>query len=176
MTGGRQTQFPIYPYDGTLFDPDPILDEAALKIDDALLCRLLKRLSRDAIHRPIDYSQINPRILGNIYEQFLGYVIEIKEGRLDPQAGRDTRRKQGSFYTPESVTRYLVEQSVATGIGVAAGSEALGTAVPRSGLRQRAFSGGIRQPRGAALRGNRRQPFLSRLETLRHRALRFRRR
>ena len=62
--------------------------------------------------RAIDYSQINPRILGNIYEQFLGYVIEIKEGRLDPQAGRDTRRKQGSFYTPESVTKYLVEQSV----------------------------------------------------------------
>ena len=72
----------------------------------------MKRLSRDAIHRPIDYSQINPRILGNIYEQFLGYVIEIKQGRLDPQAGRDTRRKQGSFYTPESVTKYLVEQSV----------------------------------------------------------------
>jgi type I restriction-modification system DNA methylase subunit len=112
LDGRTSTQFPIYPYDGTLFDPDPILDEAALKIDDALLCRLLKRLSRDAIHRPIDYSQINPRILGNIYEQFLGYVIEIKQGRLDPQAGRDTRRKQGSFYTPESVTKYLVEQSV----------------------------------------------------------------
>ena len=112
LDGREKTQFDIYPYDGALFDPDPILDEPALKIDDALLCGLLKRLSRDSIRRPIDYSQINPRILGNIYEQFLGYVIEIKEGRLDPQAGRDTRRKQGSFYTPESVTKYLVEQSV----------------------------------------------------------------
>jgi hypothetical protein len=62
--------------------------------------------------QPIDYSQINPRALGNIYEQFLGYVIEIKEGRLDPQASRDTRRRQGSFYTPESVTRHLVEHCV----------------------------------------------------------------
>ena len=112
LDGRTTTQFPIYPYDGTLFDPDPVLDQPALKIDDALLGRLLKRLSRDAIHRPIDYSQINPRILGNIYEQFLGYVIEIKEGRLDPQAGRDTRRKQGSFYTPESVTQYLVQESI----------------------------------------------------------------
>ena len=62
--------------------------------------------------RAIDYSQINPRILGNIYERFLGYVIEIKERRLDPQAGRDTRRKEGTFYTPQSVTKFLVEHAV----------------------------------------------------------------
>lgn len=113
LDGRAKTQFDIYPYDGALFDPDPILDESTLKIGDALFCGLLKRLSRDSIGRTIDYSQINPRILGNIYEQFLGYVIEIKQGRLDPQAGRDTRRKQGSFYTPESVTKFLVEESVA---------------------------------------------------------------
>jgi type I restriction-modification system DNA methylase subunit len=112
LDGRAQTRFDVYPYDGELFDPDPVLDAPALKIDDKLFCGLLKQLSRDGFGRTIDYSQINPRVLGNIYEQFLGYVIEIKEGRLDPQAGRDTRRKQGSFYTPESVTRYIVEESV----------------------------------------------------------------
>ena len=136
LDGRQKPSFDIYPYDGALFDPDPILDDPAVRIDDALFGGILKRLSRDPIAqaergaggrkraralkrlsddpigRSIDYSQINPRILGNIYEQFLGYIIEIKEGRLDPQAGRDTRRRQGSFYTPESVTRYLVEESV----------------------------------------------------------------
>ncbi len=112
LDGRAKTQFDIYPYDGALFDPDPILDDPSLRIDDALFCRLLKDLSRESMGRTIDYSQINPRILGNIYEQFLGYVIEIKQGRTDPQAGRDTRRKQGSFYTPEPVTKYLVEETV----------------------------------------------------------------
>ena len=42
-----------------------------------------------------------PAMLGNIYEQFLGYVIEIKERRLDPKAGRDTPpTRKGRFYTP----------------------------------------------------------------------------
>ena len=135
----------------------------------------LKRLSREAMGRPIDYSQINPRILGNIYEQFLGYVIEIKERRLDPQAGRDTRRKQGSFYTPESVTKFLVEQSVEQALAAAARPQAVGTSLSRSGVRQRAFPGRVRQLRGAALRGDRRQPLLPAMETLRYRALRVRR-
>ena len=46
--------------------------------------------------RTIDYSQINPRILGNIYEQFLGYVIEIKEGRARSpgQPGHAAKRRK----------------------------------------------------------------------------------
>jgi len=112
LDGRKANDFDIYPYDGALFDPDPILDNPALSIDDKLVKAILLRLSREAMGRHIDYSQINPRILGNIYEQFLGYVIEINEGRLDPQAERDTRRREGSFYTPESVTKFLVEHCV----------------------------------------------------------------
>lgn len=112
LDGRESCQFDIYPYDGALFDPDPVLDDPGLQIDDGLLATLLRELSEEALGRPLDYSQINPRILGNIYEQFLGYVIEIKAGRIDPQASRDTRRREGSFYTPESVTRFLVEHCV----------------------------------------------------------------
>ena len=111
LDGRSENQFSIYPYDGALFDADPVLDDPQLRIDDGLFRNVLLKLSREAA-RPIDYSQINPRILGNIYERFLGYVIEIKERRLDPQVGRDTRRKEGTFYTPQSVTKFLVEQAV----------------------------------------------------------------
>ncbi len=111
--GGRsENPFGIYPYGGALFDADPLLDDPQLRIDDSLLRDVLLTLSQDAMGRPIDYAQINPRILGNIHERFLGYVIEIKERRLDAQVGRDTRRKEGTFYTPQSVTRFLVEHAV----------------------------------------------------------------
>ncbi|MGA2619679.1 MAG: TaqI-like C-terminal specificity domain-containing protein [Thermoguttaceae bacterium] len=112
LDGRSENQFNIYPYDGALFDPDPVLDDPQLRIDDRLFQGILVKLSREAMGRPIDYSQINPRILGNVYERFLGYVIEIKERRLDPQVGRDTRRKEGTFYTPQSVTKFLVEHAV----------------------------------------------------------------
>jgi hypothetical protein len=112
LDGRDSNAFGIYPYDGALFDPDPVLDAPQLSVEDDLLKGIVKKLSRDGLGRKIDYSQINPRILGNIYEKFLGYVIEIQEGRLDPQADRDTRRKEGSFYTPEPVTKFLVEDSV----------------------------------------------------------------
>ena len=112
LDGRAENQFGIFPYDGALFDPDPVLDDPELRIDDGVFRDVLVKLSKDGTGRPIDYSQINPRILGNIYERFLGYVIEIKERRLDPQVGRDTRRKEGTFYTPQSVTRFLVEHAV----------------------------------------------------------------
>ncbi|MGD0898504.1 MAG: N-6 DNA methylase [Thermoguttaceae bacterium] len=112
LDGRKENQFSIYPYDGALFDRDAILDDPRLRIDDRLFKDILRKLSREAMGRPIDYSQINPRILGNIYERFLGYVIEIKERRLDPQVSRDTRRREGTFYTPQSVTKFLVEHAV----------------------------------------------------------------
>jgi len=112
LDGREGNQFQIYPYDGALFDPDPILDRRDLQIGDELFKHTLLKLSREPLGRSIDYSQINPRILGNIYEKFLGYVIEVKEGRVDPQVQRETRRREGSFYTPESVTKYLVEHCV----------------------------------------------------------------
>ena len=95
-------------------------DDPQRQFDDGVSGDVLLKLSREAISRAIDYSQINPRILGNIYERFLGYVIEIKERRLDPQAGRDTRRKEGTFYTPQSVTKFLVEHARRPGPGAAA--------------------------------------------------------
>ncbi len=112
LDGRSSNQFNVYPYDGALFDADPVLDDPQLRIDNVLLKDVLLKLSREAMGRPIDYSQINPRILGNIYERFLGYVIEIKERRINPQASRDTRRKEGTFYTPQSVTKFLVEHAV----------------------------------------------------------------
>ena len=136
LDGRSGTRSGVYLLHGDLFDPDPVLDDPQLRIDDGLFKDVLLKLSREtmplpdagqrrrgrkhvlqkmsqvAIGRPIDYSQINPRILGNIYERFLGYVIEIKERRLDPQVGRDTRRKEGTFYTPQSVTKFLVEHCV----------------------------------------------------------------
>lgn len=123
LDGRDANDFDVFPYDGALFDRDPILDDEDLRLDDELLKDILNRLSREAMGRSIDYSQINPRTLGNIYEKFLGFVIEVKEGRLDPQVERDTRRKEGSVYTPEPVTKCLVEHCVSQALQAGSGRQ-----------------------------------------------------
>ena len=49
LDGRQKPSFDIFPYDGALFDPDPILDDPAVRIDDTLFCGILKRLSRDPV-------------------------------------------------------------------------------------------------------------------------------
>ena len=112
LDGRNENRFGMYPCDGDLFDTDPILDDPQLRIDDGLIRNILSKLSPETMGRPIDYRQIDPRILGKIYERFLEYVIEIKERRLGPRAESGTRRKEGTFYTPQSIARFLVEHAV----------------------------------------------------------------
>ena len=105
----RLAQCSVHPCDGAHFDADPVLDDPRLRIDDGVVRDVLLKLSGEATGRPIDYSQIDPRVLGNIYERFPGCPLEVEERRPDPQAGRRTRRKAGTFYTPRSVTKFPVE-------------------------------------------------------------------
>ena len=93
LDGRKQTQFDIYPYDGALFDPDPILDDPALKIDDTLFCGLLKRLARESMGRTIDYSQINPPHLGE-HLRAIPRIRDRDQGGADRSTGRPRHAAQ----------------------------------------------------------------------------------
>ena len=100
-------QFEIFAYNGGLFMPDEVLDN--VKIDDALLHKHSILLS--------DYdfeSDVDVNILGHIFENSLNEIDEIKseiEGQLIDK-NKTKRKKDGVFYTPKYITKYIVDNTV----------------------------------------------------------------
>ncbi|MDD3060571.1 MAG: N-6 DNA methylase [Sulfurimonas sp.] len=94
-------------YNGGLFAKDALLD--SLIIDDNCLDIEAQKLS--------DYdflSDIGVNILGHIFEQSLTDLEEL-QANIDHTAFDKTkskRKKDGVFYTPEYITKYIVENTL----------------------------------------------------------------
>lgn len=104
--GHRGKDFEIQAYNGGLFKPDELLD--SLKIDDDLLERHTKILSAYDFE-----SEVSVDILGHIFEHSLSEIEEI-QNELNGVAEKRTskRKKDGVFYTPAYITKYIVENTV----------------------------------------------------------------
>lgn len=104
---GTQSRAEIYAYNGGLFKPDAILD--ALEIDNDLLYKYTSLLSNYDFE-----SQIDVNILGHIFENSLNEIesvnAEIEGADFDKQTSK--RKKDGVFYTPKYITKYIVENTV----------------------------------------------------------------
>lgn len=130
----RQVGIPIY--NGGLFDPEkhPWLEEHY--VADPQLAEALDLLSRTEdpetgeLHY-VDYGPLDVRNLGSIYEGLLEHRIRVAEEDLpsleeDDQEAPDTvsdqelylaneegeRKTTGSYYTPDYVVEYIVEESL----------------------------------------------------------------
>lgn len=104
---GTTSRAEIYAYNGGLFKPDAILD--SLEIDDELLYKHTYKLAK------YDFSsQVDVNILGHIFENSLNEIesvnAEIEGGEFDKQKSK--RKKDGVFYTPKYITKYIVENTV----------------------------------------------------------------
>ena len=96
-------------YNGGLFQFDEILDN--VKIDDEILITDSLKLSN------YDFdSEIDVNILGHIFEHSLTDIerlnAEISGENLDKKQTR--RKKEGVFYTPNYITKYIVENTIGT--------------------------------------------------------------
>ncbi|TYB76845.1 Eco57I restriction-modification methylase domain-containing protein [Bizionia myxarmorum] len=104
---GTEKRAEIYAYNGGLFKPDAILD--ALEIDNDLLHTYTLKLSNYDFE-----SQVDVNILGHIFENSLNEIesvnAEIEGGDFDKQTSK--RKKDGVFYTPKYITKYIVENTV----------------------------------------------------------------
>ncbi|AFM05673.1 type I restriction-modification system methyltransferase subunit [Bernardetia litoralis DSM 6794] len=105
--GKKNIKHDIFPYNGGLFQTDKLLD--TLKIDDALLARHTQKIST------YDFdSEVSVNILGHIFEHSMNEFEEIHaeiEGKeLEKQTTR--RKKDGVFYTPKYITKYIVDNAV----------------------------------------------------------------
>lgn len=105
----------IYEYNGGLFDPQqhPFLER--YEIGDQYLAEALKLLTCTQVegHRGfLDYSALDVRELGSIYEGLLEHKLIAREGELTWEKDKSQRKKTGSYYTPEYIVSYIVGETL----------------------------------------------------------------
>jgi len=94
-------------FGGEIFAPDEVLD--TLLVDDEVLQDDLLKLSKYDFNTDVDVN-----ILGHIFEHSLSEIEEV-EAELKGEAADKTkgkRKKDGVFYTPKYITKYIVENTV----------------------------------------------------------------
>ncbi len=105
-TGFQGKKYEIFAYNGGLFKPDEILDN--IKISDDVLVEHTRKLSEYDFESDVDVN-----ILGHIFENSLSEIEEVTQQISNGAAPQTSKRKQdGVFYTPQYITKYIVENTV----------------------------------------------------------------
>ncbi len=106
-SGYESNGYVIHAYNGGLFKPDNILDE--IIVDDEPLIKNCMTLSKYHFD-----SEVDVNILGHIFEHSLGDIeekaAEISGEKVDKS--RTRRKKDGVFYTPKFITKYIIENTI----------------------------------------------------------------
>jgi len=103
--GNKKLNIPEY--NGGLFAPDVLLDEIVIDNDVIEECPL-------ALSAYDFNSDIDVNILGHIFENSLNDIEELKARINDDDfdATKSKRKKDGVFYTPEYITKYIVDNTL----------------------------------------------------------------
>lgn len=106
----------IFAFNGGLFRPERI---AGVTIPDAFLARALHHLARIKQGNKtvcVSYRYLETRHLGSIYEGLREQHLERRDTtvQLVSTAGERTnkRRSSGSYYTPDYIVEYIVQQTI----------------------------------------------------------------
>ncbi len=112
-------------YNGGLFNPRLHDELEVWRIGDRDLADILRQLvfaqpparARDAqrvlrTDEAIDYSTLEVRQLGDIYEGLLGAHFERVNGRLDLRNENGENHRHGIFYTPDWIVLFLVRETL----------------------------------------------------------------
>ena len=92
-------------YNGGLFKSDPILD--VLAIPDRLVEQFIKIANYDFA------SEVSVTILGHIFEQSITDIENDKaEAGLEAPPSTTKKKREGVVYTPDFITRFIVEQTI----------------------------------------------------------------
>jgi tRNA1(Val) A37 N6-methylase TrmN6 len=105
--GHKYKEYELPAYNGGLFKKDSVLD--SLIISDNILDTNTIKLST------YDYNtEVDVNILGHIFENSITEIEQVKaeiEGEQTDK-NRSRRKKEGIFYTPKYITKYIVDNTV----------------------------------------------------------------
>ncbi|GBC63279.1 hypothetical protein DENIS_4273 [Desulfonema ishimotonii] len=95
-------------YNGELFKPDPRIDH--LVIPNRIFEEKIKPIGEayDFGHE----NELSVNILGHIFEQSISDLENLKGGTPISAKKTGRRKRDGVYYTPEYITRYIVEQAL----------------------------------------------------------------
>ena len=87
------------------------VDSVTLKltIDDEPLHRIIRSLY---LPNPYEFSVIPADILGQVYERFLGKIIEVDGKTLSIEDKPEIKKAGGVFYTPSYIVEFIVSETV----------------------------------------------------------------
>ena len=116
--GCRAGSLIVPAFNGRLFSPAraPIAERCA--VEDEIARKALLALSTTTVRSRrtrIDYRDLGVEQLGAVYESVLDYVpafAEARGGGIELRRGGGLRKATGSFYTPQSITDYLVRRTL----------------------------------------------------------------
>ena len=125
--GCRAGSLRVPAFNGRLFSPAhaPLaestpLDDAAVR--DALVALTTRRTSGG--RQRIAYADLGVEHLGGVYERVLDYEAAPRTGAAPPLVQGGRRKATGTFYTPRSLTEYLVRRTLSP-LTSSAGSDAI---------------------------------------------------
>jgi hypothetical protein len=106
----------VPPFNGHLFSPDDAPLSERLPLDDQLVreavLALTTRPARSGRVR-VAYADLGVEQLGGVYERLLDFEPDAAPRRPGGAARSVARRRSGSFYTPRTLTEFIVRRTLA---------------------------------------------------------------
>ena len=92
-------------FDSDLFSPQTWEKDLTINF------KILKEIILDT-YEPYQFEVIPLEILGNMYEQYLGYTIRLTEYQVKYELKPELKKGNGVYYTPEYIVDYIVKNTV----------------------------------------------------------------
>ena len=114
--GYDSDEFFMKSYYGRLFDRKIHSKLNKWKIKNKYLLDAISLLTRTRDKKGnyffLDYSALETRHLGSVYEHLLEYHLTIKDKKIADLPDAKDRKTSGSYYTPQYIVDYIVENTV----------------------------------------------------------------
>ena len=114
--GYDKEKFFMRPYYGRIFDKKINEELEKWNISNENFLKILDFLTRTKDKKGnysfLDYSALETRHLGAIYEHLLEFHFHINDGKISKLPDAKQRKKFGSYYTSKHIVEYIVKNSI----------------------------------------------------------------
>ncbi|GAH83130.1 unnamed protein product, partial [marine sediment metagenome] len=91
-------------YNGKMFERGHLCER--IEIRDDALGTIIEQLYY------VNFRKFTSDILGNTYEAYLGEQLSLDSGKIKLLSSRTIQKSRGIYYTPTTVVKYIVEESL----------------------------------------------------------------